>query len=337
MSKNNNLISDLPRDRLWGLLFVYLPILLPAIFYITWVDNIFDSQFIFDFIVLVTSLTCYLAYGALVNDYFDLLYDKSCGKYRFIQKLSRKQAISLIVCILILGFIVTALFIQKISYISVYLLSFIFVTQYSAPPLRLKDKGVWGVLCDTLIEWSSPVILIFLFFSHIQADMLLFIMVYVVAQVVSILNHQLLDYRNDLKTGTSTFVVRIGIQKTIRILNGMYTLALALILMLFVLFTLKIPYFWIILVITPVTYIFYVMWFRKIRMSDDPFALIYHPHLAGIYLFIISAIFKTAIPLFMALLLAFKYNPYVILLLFTFICNLKIMKEFIDAVRHSFK
>ncbi|MHC1635418.1 MAG: UbiA family prenyltransferase, partial [Candidatus Methanospirareceae archaeon] len=100
-----------------------------------------------------------------------------------------------------------------------YIVSYVLSTSYSSFPIRLKERGIWGVVDDMLIEKTLPVFLIFSFFDHYSLETLIIVLFFSFLQLKIILDHQCWDYHSDVKSGIRTFVVERGIEKATAILD----------------------------------------------------------------------------------------------------------------------
>lgn len=103
---------------------------------------------------------------------------------------------------------------DKLSCI-LYLMSWIAFSLYSIPPVRLKNRGVWGVFGDACGAVLFPCCLVvssMSFFMHQPVNRIWFFSVAVWAFVYGlrgILWHQFVDRKNDIKTGINTFASTI--------------------------------------------------------------------------------------------------------------------------------
>lgn len=101
---------------------------------------------------------------------------------------------------------------------AVLALEFFLVAAYSIHPLRLKERGAWGVMADALSSGFLPGLFILLAFSRnaqalplraIIFDVFLLIQL-LAAGIKGILTHQDLDRENDRAAGVATFVLSTG-------------------------------------------------------------------------------------------------------------------------------
>jgi len=293
-----------------------------AIFYLLLVDETkaLSYDFILKILALVTSLGLYIVYMFLVNDYFDMPTDKIAGKIRQIHYMPRVQVIGLIILIFMLGQIVTILLIGQTLYTLIYLISYFLATLYSAPPLRFKTRGILGTFWDALIEKSIPALLIFSFFQRFSLDTLFLLVLFFVWEVELITLHQYLDYEGDLKAQIKTYVVEIGLKKTLRILNYLQLLVALLILVFFGIFLVQVPYSIIFFISVGVGYLYV----HKVKRSNlvtqrstklAPTRHYKEDQVTHFYYSFLNVCLEGLFPLFTGLMLTIRYFPCILLLL----------------------
>ena len=212
-------IINIMRLRAWKfpLFTVNIHVCYLAIFYLLLITN-FSSN-IWDVLLLLIAVSLYQSYGSLINDYFDMPYDKLAGKKKPIYRLREWQIIGLLVVITFINFSLVLFVIHDIVFTFIFLIAYFLATFYSAPPLRFKDRALIGFICDSIIEKPLPVLLIFCFFSHFEIDTLLFVLLAGTVQLYTVIKQQIDDYENDILTKTNTFVVSIGKDNAEKILN----------------------------------------------------------------------------------------------------------------------
>jgi 4-hydroxybenzoate polyprenyltransferase len=77
-------------------------------------------------------------------------------------------------------------------------------------PIRLKERGVYGLVPPILGQRVLPFFMFAILISDNYGAMLYFIMYFLVLGLKAILEHQILDYENDLKLKVRTFATDIG-------------------------------------------------------------------------------------------------------------------------------
>jgi 4-hydroxybenzoate polyprenyltransferase len=92
-------------------------------------------------------------------------------------------------------------------------LTYFLALVYSAPPLRLKERGLGGPLTIAVSEFALPQAIMFAAFERYDWGMVLFTALFLVVGLRMILMHQLLDFGNDLAGDVNTFVTLWGSER----------------------------------------------------------------------------------------------------------------------------
>lgn len=177
------------------------------------------QQSIATLLTLLASMFFVAAYGHVINDIFDVEVDLLAGKPNRMASLSTSQRLLLCVTLAGLG-LVPWLFISFSTQLAILLAAiYILLTIYSAPPLRLKERDIWGVITDAAQVHAVPTLLVATVFSYLadtpQPESAVLATVATawafLAGIRSILLHQIWDRESDLSAGVTTLVTRIGV------------------------------------------------------------------------------------------------------------------------------
>lgn len=164
----------------------------------------------------------------LLNDFADREADLLGGKPNFFNGRSLWAALSLALACVALAVVpwltVLPLTRRTAPWLGLELLLFAI---YALPPLRLKDRGVLGMLTDSLYAHAVPAVLAALTIAEIgkvpDAVLLPYLTVLASWQFVlglrNILLHQLLDREQDEVAGTRTWVTQVGAERGERLLR----------------------------------------------------------------------------------------------------------------------
>lgn len=194
-------------------------------------NSIFENLFILFFIIIMIQdysnsaflkLILFLVlsffsttYGYLINDYADIDLDRLHGKTNTFEDVNKKNALLIVIGFLCLIFVLTVPFRENITFVIIYLFWILLTTFYSLPPIRLKERGLSGLIAASTAQRFLPVLLSFAVFSYWELLPLIIILIYILLRgLTSDLNHQIQDYVNDSKTSTKTAAVTIN-QKTL--------------------------------------------------------------------------------------------------------------------------
>ena len=146
----------------------------------------------------------------LLNAYMDYKDDLSVGKrvgYLFNREATKIVIVGLaIVCLLF-----PALF-ADIRILVLNFFMFLLAVLYSCPPVRLKERGIWGLIAASFTQ-RSP-LLFFVFLIPQAVHLILYIFVWqLLLGILREISHLVNDYENDVKTKTTTLAVQIGLPK----------------------------------------------------------------------------------------------------------------------------
>jgi 4-hydroxybenzoate polyprenyltransferase len=162
------------------------------------------------------SITSVAAYGYLLNDICDIETDQKAHKPNAAAQLQPWQR--LLLCLLFISTGFAAPLLTHLGTIPLALLTanYLLPTLYSVPPLRLKERGIWGILSDAAGAHLVPTLFVAatvlsqtadpprnaLIFTGVAAAHAFFV------GLRGILLHQLWDRANDLNSGITTFVTQ---------------------------------------------------------------------------------------------------------------------------------
>lgn len=173
-------------------------------------------QSIVTVLTFLLSISSVAAYGYIVNDIFDIEVDCRAGKSNAMAQFLPWQHFLFCLLFIATGFVVPIL--MKFGTLAIILLAinYLLPTLYSAPPLRLKERGIWGILSDAAGAHAVPTLFVATTFLQLsttpQPNAITFSIIAaawaIFAGVRDILLHQLWDRDNDLNSGISTFVTQ---------------------------------------------------------------------------------------------------------------------------------
>lgn len=162
---------------------------------------------------------CKVMFSIQINDICDKKEDVAAGKTRWIGYLPKYMGIAISILLVVAGLTTLILASGSMKVVLSYTATLLLGLLYSLRPVRFKERGIWGLfvyalaatIIYVLVPWtwfdSSPILLIFLFVT-VMSD-----------KWVQLNFHQVVDYNADLKNGTQTFAVRVGLKRTRSILR----------------------------------------------------------------------------------------------------------------------
>ncbi|HKX30623.1 MAG TPA: UbiA family prenyltransferase [Blastocatellia bacterium] len=158
------------------------------------------------------------AYGHLVNDYFDRSADDQAGKGKLLTKFSEARRLALLILTSGLGVAPLLLLDDGRLVIGLLMIEYLVATLYSAPPFRVKERGILGIAFASLAQRAIPSLFINLGFmgsmarvSGAEAQLLVIGTLWTfMIGVRWIILHQLRDESNDQLSNVKTFVTSNG-------------------------------------------------------------------------------------------------------------------------------
>ncbi len=171
-------------------------------------------------ILLLMSLTVVAIYAHLLNDLSDQNEDLIAGKSNGLVGRSKSFKVIAIVSCLFFGILAIGLgdLIKSPLALAIYISNWLVFFTYSIPPIRLKQRGILGVLADTIGAHLLPNLFAVIWIAHVSERQipLLWITLVGIWSLASglrgILWHQIKDIENDRLAGAKTFAVQTSVQ-----------------------------------------------------------------------------------------------------------------------------
>lgn len=179
-------------------------------FIYTWLSlshGIEGIEFLQSALVLFSSFFFIGVYGYVLNDIFDVQADESVGKYNIVSHWNKYQKWGVLVFSASTG--VSILATHNIKTLPFLIAQLIVLFMYSVPIIRLKERGMLGILADAFYAYINPLLIMFTVlgqfaekFDFVTLFLLLF---YCLIGLKNIFQHQAEDALNDSYTGIKTF------------------------------------------------------------------------------------------------------------------------------------
>lgn len=163
------------------------------------------------------AVACVASYGHVVNDVFDIEADRRAGKTNTMAAMPLFLRTALPAVLLAAGF--AAALLGRFPSIALALLAanYLWPTLYSLPAIRLKERGLWGVVADASGSHLTPTLLALAVLAPAWSRDGAGAAFAVLAALWScalgfkgILHHQLLDREGDRRAGVDTFAAQAG-------------------------------------------------------------------------------------------------------------------------------
>ncbi|MFC1867053.1 UbiA family prenyltransferase [Thermodesulfobacteriota bacterium] len=163
---------------------------------------------------LIVAIQCWGMACTLVNDLSDKEEDSAAGKKRWANNLSANAGVFIFVFFTVIGFISILFTGGSAGAVTAYAAVILIGIFYSLRPVRLKDRGLLGIssyglftaIAYVLVPWMS-------FDIHFGLLIPVFIALFM-DKWVNLHFHQILDYQADLDTGSRTYAVKVGLERT---------------------------------------------------------------------------------------------------------------------------
>lgn len=151
-------------------------------------------------------VSAFLAFGYLINDYSDREEDLQAGKRKAVCFVPAPLTVAVLVALTLVGLLLAA---APASFsptaLALAAATYLLGASYSIPVLRLKERGVWGVVCSSFAQRGTPILVAGLLFDLPWVVTFDWVLLSFLNGLRYILVHQMMDRENDEITGTRTF------------------------------------------------------------------------------------------------------------------------------------
>jgi cytochrome P450/4-hydroxybenzoate polyprenyltransferase len=181
-----------------------LPMFLAAICYAAIIRDRGADTNAWQIASLLVLFCLYAAFGHLVNDYADRDADRRAGKAKVIATLSEATAIA-VVLVPLAGTVAVALASFGWDTVLLTVAALALSAVYSLPPLRLKTRGISGLVASTVAQRTAPLAIAFQALDAWGIGPALMLALGTCIGLRFIVIHQLHDRENDQRAGIRTF------------------------------------------------------------------------------------------------------------------------------------
>lgn len=193
------------------------PLLAAAALVIAASDRTDDWLEIRDLVLFLLASIGIAAFGHVVNDLADLGPDRAAGKRNVLSLVGTPARVGLVLGTLVVGLVPFRWLSPGPVTLGLLAAEVLLLVVYSVPPVRLKERGVLGLLADASYAYVLPLALTMSVFSGLPGGPAIGAVVWVPVLVWALLSgirgilwHQVLDVDNDRRAGVRTLVVRTG-------------------------------------------------------------------------------------------------------------------------------
>lgn len=178
--------------------------------------------------LLLLSISGCAVFGMVLNDWCDRENDIKAGRPSIVGSLSLHQVLVFLCLSLLLIFLPLVHLPGATAVAILAIVECILLAAYSVSPIRLKDRGGWGVMTDSLYAHVLPALAAWFAFSSITPRVSYLWMIgssiiLVIWQFPmgfrGLLGHQINDYAKDKDVGEQTLAVQIGVERSQEIIR----------------------------------------------------------------------------------------------------------------------
>lgn len=280
------------------------------------------------------------AFGYAFNDLCDITIDATAGKKNHLAGLSNPIRLLAISIPLAVGIFFWYKVNAGTATNILYGLQIVSLIIYSAPPFRLKEKSLAGIVTDAFYGHVNPTLFTlgtFAMWGHQTPEYTTILLTLILVSTIlkgvrNILLHQLDDRKNDKRAGINTFVTKNGGLFTLYFINNILRFEVVFtILLAFTISYTHPPFFLSVLLFGIFTYL---------KFSGWKLAYLPKRQLKFKFLYFLNDYYEGWVPVFFLILLSVGYNRFLIVLLL----HLVLFPSFIiklwqgmKIIRHNFK
>lgn len=167
-------------------------------------------QYSIDIVILSIYMIFLGSYGYVINSYSDREADAKIGKHPETRYFTN-QEIQVILAVLAIPSIVIPLYFSDIRIQMLGIINFALVTFYSLKPVRLKERGVYGIIAAAVTQRTLPFLLFVYLIPNHNPVIAYFLLIWLsLVGLAIIMTHQFSDFENDRKSSINTWAMERG-------------------------------------------------------------------------------------------------------------------------------
>lgn len=183
-----------------------------------------------DLFAFLCTVIAWASFGYGINEISDRDTDVASYKQNRALELDNFGIVSFITVSVLATLLLANVWAQHWSTVLLVACGLLLSACYSFHPIRLKERGVWGILTGAAAQWTFPVIVIGVASENLEPVLPIWLLA-ILAQTVGIrwmCVHQLQDKENDYLAGVETLATAgIAIEKVIYLVFSLECLVLA--------------------------------------------------------------------------------------------------------------
>ncbi len=183
------------------------------------------TDILFCLLFVMGALIAGASFVSIINDYTDIEQDRLAQKTNFMEAMSHRKRLLMLVVSISCGLVFTLAMSHNIFALITYVLSYLSFVFYSCHPIRFKERKWLGVFADAAGSQVFPFLFVAFFtskFLEVTIGPLFFWLTSVWALcsgIRGILWHQLYDKSNDIKSNLNMVVQNLN-YKTLKRIGG---------------------------------------------------------------------------------------------------------------------
>ncbi|MFK7786901.1 MAG: glycosyltransferase [Crocinitomicaceae bacterium] len=207
-----------------------VPLLITFCYFLLLAGDVDSRTSAFSFLTALATTIGFMGFGYLTNDLADRKKDALAGKSNGTANLSKGSIVALIVIFMAVA-ILPWLYLPDDRVTGLCITGeFLLFILYAFPPFRLKERGLLGVITDSLYAHAMPGFLaawtFYLVGNKEYEDFVYFIVALTAWQFFSgvrnIVSHHFKDFENDIASGTKTFATQVGKDRVYTLLKRVF-------------------------------------------------------------------------------------------------------------------
>ena len=280
-----------------------------CMYYVALHSNNPGIPLIVDMTALLLLLCLYASLGHIVNSYCDREIDLIAGKVNTLASVSEQYRLILVILIVITSLITILLvYIKQPVILLLFYLAIAIAAFYSLPPVRLKERGIFGLAAAAVAQRTLPVVIVFHALGYWSWTAVVLCLLNTLTGMRYIIVHQIKDESADLLAQVQTVATTRGIAFLRRLLRQfIFPLELATLLIALLLMAMELPS----VGMAAVIYIFWTAmqllvldWKKVMRFSIESYT-------------ILADFYNLYWPLLLSALLIERNNSYWLVFIFT--------------------
>ena len=162
---------------------------------------------------LFAAVACWSQMAILANELSDRAPDQAAGKRRWICRLPPMAGVMVTTLYPVIGFVALAAAGGTGVVLALYGVAVALALLYSVKPVRMKERGIWGVLGYVVCAATGLTIVPCVMLRSDWLTLAILAPAVALDKSVNLQFHQIIDYEGDRRAGIRTCVTEIGLSR----------------------------------------------------------------------------------------------------------------------------